>query len=130
VARQREPDRAKHQKKSRRGGYESRVATLQMPRSAPYLFEFTNHPVCAAKERDLFYGWRSHPSFLRNFFLGWDQLHSKFLSLSRQTFENPFSILFFVSLLSDIDVVAPKPHQPVNQQGQFVGRRDDAFGLA
>src|SRR5215475_14800061 len=26
---------------------------LICPRSAPYLFEFTNHPVCAAKERDL-----------------------------------------------------------------------------
>src|SRR5215471_663285 len=36
----------------RRGGYESCVATLDMPRSAPYLFEFANHPVCASTERD------------------------------------------------------------------------------
>ena len=27
-----------------------------------FLLEFTNHPVCAAKERDLFINGRSHPS--------------------------------------------------------------------
>ena len=32
-----------------------RVSLLICPRSILILFEITNHPVCAAKERDLFY---------------------------------------------------------------------------
>src|SRR5215475_958069 len=41
----------------------SRSLLRKHPRSAPYLLEFTNHPVCAAKERALFNnGAASHPS--------------------------------------------------------------------
>ena len=43
-------------------------------------------------------------------FLGRDQLHSKFLSFSRKALESAFFVLFFVSLLSYIHVVASKRH--------------------
>jgi hypothetical protein len=38
---------------SRRGSRDSGGVVMKEPRSAPFLVELTNHPVCAAKERDL-----------------------------------------------------------------------------
>jgi len=39
----------------RRGSRDSGGVVTNEPRSAPFLVEVTNHPVCAAKERDLLF---------------------------------------------------------------------------
>ena len=54
--------------------------------------------------------------FLRNSaWEEWDELESKDFSFAGKVFEGPFFVLFFVTILTDINIGSTKLHHAVNQ---------------
>src|ERR1043166_4306812 len=55
------------------------------------------------------------PRLPKELLLSWDQLHSEFFGLFRKPFKSSVFILFFVSLLPNIEVFPTQSQQTVNE---------------
>src|ERR1051326_5451720 len=63
----------------------------------------------------LLLNWAHSPRLPKELLLSWDQLHSEFFGLFRKPFKSSVFILFFVSLLPNIEVFPTQRQQTVNE---------------